>query len=323
MSAANATEYEIVGYLDRLSNWGRWGGDDRLGTLNLITDAKRREAAAGVREGLAIGCGRPIVFEAGASDVLVPPILQPLPTAPSDGADPRIETAAEVVGCAPHGVTVTHLDALSHFRVDGRSYNGRRPRGEPDGEGSGAREEPAARGERGEAVDDPLRDGIVTRGVLVDVAALRDRPWLDPGDRIQAEDVEQWERAHDVEVTEGDALLVRTGWARRRRELGPYPERKHRPGLDPSMLPWLRDRGVALVASDAAHDAIPSGLTRIPMPIHAVGLVAMGLWLVDNGDFDRLADACAARSRWSFLFMAAPPRFSGATGTPVNPIAVL
>jgi kynurenine formamidase len=89
------------------------------------------------------------------------------------------------------------------------------------------------------------------------------------------------------------------------------------------MLPWLRDRGVALVASDAAHDAIPSGLTRIPMPIHAVGLVAMGLWLVDNGDFDRLADACAARSRWSFLFMAAPPRFSGATGTPVNPIAVL
>jgi kynurenine formamidase len=248
--------------------------------------------------------------EPEASDVLVPPILQPLPTAPSDRDDPRIETSAEVVGCASHGVTVTHVDALSHFRVDGRGYN----------------DQPAAaesEESRGRADRDPLRDGVVTRGVLVDVAAMRERRWLEAGDRIEPEDMERWERAHDVRVTEGDALLVRTGWARRRAELGSYPERKHRPGLAAPMLPWLRERGVAMVASDAAHDAIPSGLSRMPMPVHTVGLVAMGLWLLDNGDFDRLAEACAARNRWSFLFMAAPPRFAGATGTPVNPIAIL
>lgn len=168
-----------------------------------------------------------------------------------------------------------------------------------------------------------MRDGILTRGVLVDVASARGVDWLDAGDAIDVDDLERWEAAHDVRIRAGDALLVRTGWARRRRTLGPYPERKHRPGLGASVLPWLREHGVSVIASDAAHDAVPSGYTRIPMPIHTVGLVAMGLCLLDNADFEELAAACRERRRWTCLFIIAPLRWVNATGSPVNPIAVL
>lgn len=305
------SEAEVVGYLEQLSNAGRWGADDELGTLNLITPATRRRALALAREGVAIGCARPITIEPGAPDVIEPPVHEAVATGRQGRRRPRVGTASDRIGVPSHGVTITHVDALAHFHVDGRGFGGRRvvQRSAADRAGTGSVE--------------AMRDGILARGVLVDVAAMRGRPYLEAGEPIHVDDLERWERDHAERIGEGDALLLRTGWARRRTELGPYRERKHRPGLDASTLPWLHDRGVAVVASDAAHDRVPSGYERIAMPIHAVGLVAMGLCLVDNCDFERLAAACAERRRWTFLFVVAPLRFVNATGSPVTPIAVL
>jgi kynurenine formamidase len=305
------SEDEVISYLERLNNAGRWGADDELGTLNLITPAVRLRALGEVREGITIGCARPIVIEPGATDVIEPPVHESVPTASPHQASPVMGTASDRIGVPSHGVTITHVDALSHFHVDGRTYGGRRT-------------------ERRTAADPPapggihaMRDGVVTRGVLVDAAAMRGCPWLEPGEGIGAEDLERWEAEHAVTLESGDALVLRTGWAARRDARGPYPERKHRPGLDASVLPWLHVREVAVVVSDAAHDRVPSALDRLAMPIHAVGLAAMGLCLVDNADLERLATACAARQRWTFLLLVAPLHVVNATGSPVTPVAVL
>lgn len=309
--SGSPSEDEVVRYLDRLDNAGRWGAADELGTLNLITPEVRLRALASVRDGITIGCARPIAIEPGAADVLEPPLHEMLATTPMTEGAPRVGTTSDRLGLPAHGVTVTHIDALSHFHVDGYGYDGLAV-----APTTGA-ETPA----RGSV--EAMRDGILTRGVLVDVAAARGVPWLEAGEAIGIDDLERWEADHDVRLGSGDALLLRTGWPRRRQVLGPYPERKHRPGLGAAVLPWLHERGVSLVASDAAHDVVPSGYTRIPMPIHTIGLVAMGLCLLDNADFEALTEACAERERWTCLFIVAPLRWVDATGSPVTPVAVL
>lgn len=119
------SEEDVVGYLGRLSNASRWGADDELGTLNLITPEVRLRALATVRDGMTIGCAPPISIEPGASDVLEPPVHEAVGTSPMTDGSPRVGTASDRIGLPAHGVTVTHIDALSHFHIDGRAYGGR------------------------------------------------------------------------------------------------------------------------------------------------------------------------------------------------------
>jgi kynurenine formamidase len=312
MALTAPSEQELVGWLDAFADHGRWPEPDRgLGTLNHITPAVRLAATASVRDGLVVGCGREIAIEPGATDVLIPPVHRTISTEPQTPEAPVVTTASDELGVPAHGVTITHLDSLRHFAVDERGYGGlaAAPLTAADAAAPGGVHE--------------LRDGILTRGVLLDVAALQGRPWLEAGEPILPEDLERAEQAAGTRVGAGDALLLRTGWSRRRAELGPYPERKQRPGLHAATLPWLRERAVALVASDAAHDVVPSTYTAIPMPIHTIGIVAMGLCLLDGCDFERLADALRERGRATCLFVVAPLVFRNATGSPVNPLAVL
>jgi kynurenine formamidase len=293
-----------------LSNWGRWGPDDELGTLNYITPEKRRAAATLVREGEVVSCARPISYE---------PDLY--------GAEPR-HTTHWTEGSAPvpwringdeflfqpHGVSITHLDALSHLAWDGRMYNGRPAELVTGREGATAHSiEAVAR-------------GVVTRGVLLDMPRLRDRPWLEPGEGIFPEDLEEAERSHNVRVASGDVLLVRTGHLERTRREGRPPD-DARPGLQAACLPWLHARQVAMIGCDMPQDVRPSGYPtgpgRCPMgPVHVVGIVAMGLWLLDNCDHEALAEACARHGRWEFQFLIAPLALHHGTASPVNPLAV-
>jgi len=300
------SEEEVLGYFERLSNWGRWGPDDELGTLNLITPARRLEAVATVRDGVSIGCARPILVEPPVPDVARPPLHLMI----QSGEAPEANHAADFLGIAPHGQTISHVDALGHYFWGGKMYNGR-----PQGVVSTA--EGAAFGSV-----EVMKDGIVTRGVLLDLARLRGKPWLDAGEGIFPADLEAAEAAQGVRVREGDALLLRTGWYAWRVHLGPYPVRR-RPGLHAAALPWLRERGVALIAADASEDVLPSGYPSIELPVHAVGIVAMGLCLLDACQFEELAAACVVRGRWECLFTVAPLRFRGATGSPVTPLAML
>jgi kynurenine formamidase len=300
------TEAQVIAFMRDLSNWGRWGADDELGTLNLITPSKRISAADEVVEGISIGCARPIVKEGPVADVIQPPLHHMLLSGEAADAD----HSSDFLAIAPHGVTVTHVDAIAHMFWEGKLYNGRPKSLVTTAEGATV------------CSVDTMKEGIVTRGVMLDIARLRDKPFLEAGEAIFQEDLVNAERQERVSVGSGDALLIRTGWSRRRNEKGPYAERMHRPGLHASTLPWLRERDVALVAADVSIDVYPSGYQRPMLPVHWVGIVAMGLCLIDACQFEDLSATCERLGRWSFMFVTAPLRWQHATASPVTPLAI-
>jgi kynurenine formamidase len=157
----------------------------------------------------------------------------------------------------------------------------------------------------------------------VDVPRLKGVPYLEPGTRITVDDLEAWEKQAGVRVSSGDALLVRTGRWVRRAKMGPWPAMRESAGLDPSVIPWLRQRDVALLGSEYAHDANPRPGSELDnLPVHDFTLITLGIHLFDNMDLDAVADTAAARKRWEFALMAAPLPIRNGTGSPVNPIGV-
>ncbi|UWZ59723.1 cyclase family protein [Dactylosporangium aurantiacum] len=307
------TQDDVLGYFDTLSNWGRWGDDDERGTLNHISDEVRLAAARAVRHGRSVSCAWEVAVpqEMERSTTVCPcaadmPGAEHMPAA--FHADRRWGFSNERLGVMFHGNTVTHLDSPCHILWDGTMYNGR-PHSMID----------ATTGSAWAAVT-AAADGIVTRGVLLDVAAVRDVPWLEPGQGVYPEDLEAAERRQGVRVRPGDAVLLRTGHGRRRHEAGPAGG-VTQPGWHASCLPWLHERGVALIGADTPQDVQPSGYDAVLMPVHAVGLVAMGLWLLDNCDLELCAATAAELDQWDFHLTVAPVRFAGTSGSPVNPIA--
>ena len=167
-----------------------------------------------------------------------------------------------------------------------------------------------------------LKNGIVTRGVLLDMARLKGVPYLEPTEHIYPEDLEAWEQQAGVRVSSGDALFIHTGWFARHEALGPF---EGSAGLDPACIPWLRARDVAIIGSDESLDALPSGFTGNPMPTHPVHyftMVFLGLNIFDQLHLGEVAEVAAELERWEFLVVAAPLPVKGGTGSPVNPIAV-
>jgi kynurenine formamidase len=331
---------DVIGYLDSLSNWGRWGADDRLGTLNFITSEVRGRAFALARDGIVVSCALEIsdipqpgnlfgtphrhMLRTGeglgdAERVPPPPFSERAPGSAQAGADwqqhaarPRYAGASEFIGMVFHGLNITHVDALSHSFWDRAMYNGL----------------PASRvtvhsGATQLAVTD-VPAGIVGRGVLLDAAAVRGVSWLEPGDGVMPNDLEAAEERQGVTVGEGDIVLLRTGYGRRRRELGPLPVDDGQSGWHAACLPWLHERRVAAIGADTAQDVVPTGYegSELGLPVHSVALVAMGMWLIDNCDLEDLRDTCERLGRWEFLLTLSTLRLAGATGSPVNPLAM-
>ena len=308
------TESDVIKMLDSLSNWGRWGHDDQLGTLNLITPAKRVQAARLVQDGVSVTCARPISTDITADTTFQPVRFMVDSGEGRDTCSPEraLERrgAAEFIGMVFHGYTITHVDTPAHYFWQGKIYNGR------SGNLITSRE-----GAQVESVE-LLHDGVVSRGVLLDVAALKGR-WLESGEGVMPEDLDAAEKAQGVRVEPGDILLIRTGYYGRRLAQGPRsPMKDGSPAAHVACAPWFRERGVAMLGTDTHNDVSPLPYPRIGNALHVVSLVAMGLWLIDNGNLEDLAAACRARGRWEFLLTIAPLRLHATTGSPVNPIAL-
>jgi len=283
--ATPPTEAQVREYMRTLSNWGRWGKDDELGTINLITPAKRAAAARLVKDGVSVTCARP-----WSTEITAETTVQGMRFMVDSGegrdhdSNERIlqrRGAAEFVGMVFHGYAITHVDAPPHYFWQGQFYNGRSSNLVTSREGATVNSV------------EVLRDGVVSRGVLLDVARSRNVKWMGPGEGVMPEDLEAAEAAQGVRVESGDILLVRTGYYARRLAEGP---------MNP-----IR--------------------TTLPYPslgnsFHVVSLVALGLWLIDNANLEEVARAAAERTRWEFLLTIAPLRLKNVTGSPVNPIAM-
>jgi kynurenine formamidase len=301
-----ADESTVLSWFEKLSNWGRWGPDDELGTMNLITAGKIAAAAKLVRSGRSVSCSRPITPRPVGGG---PPFLHFMFFSGDRVADDGMAVSADWIGLSIHGYTYTHIDALSHIFWNAKMYNGR-----------SADLVSTAVGARAGAID-LLQDGIVSRGILLDIPRYRGVPHLQAGDAIMPEDLTGCEEMQNLKVEPGDVLLIRTGKDLLEAPRG-YENPEFLPGLQAACLPWLHERGVAILGSDAANDVMPSGYKKVNQPVHAVALVAMGLWLIDNAYLEKLAEACADAKRWQFMFVTAPLRLKNSTGSPLNPIAI-
>jgi kynurenine formamidase len=309
------SEQEVIGYLRTLSNWGRWGAEDELGTINLITPAKRAAAARLVRDGVAVTGARPIVTDITPDTTFqVMRFMVDSGEGRDTGSPERLlarRGAGEFIGMVFHGYTVTHIDTPAHFFWEGKLYNGRSCNLVTSREGATV-----------EAIE-LLHDGVVSRGVLLDVARTRGVRWLEAGEGVMPEDLEAAERAAGVRVEAGDILVVRTGYYAHRLAEGPaHPLQKGSPGPHAALLPWLRERGVAVWGSDTHNDVAPTPYPAMGSPFHIGALVGLGLWLIDNMNLEDIAKACADRGRWEFLLTLAPLRLRNVTGSPLNPIAL-
>jgi kynurenine formamidase len=221
------------------------------------------------------------------------------------GAEPGLAFAMDRISMNIHGNADSHLDALEHVSFDGERYNGL----------TGGRVEQLSVNE--------AANGIVGRGVLIDVPRVRGVPWLEPGDFVTVDDVRAAERDQGVTVGRGDLMLVRVGHRERREQRGPWDAHETRAGLHPAVMPLLAERQIAVLGSDSNNDTAPSLVDSVVFPVHVLAIETLGLMLMDYLDLGPLAEACADAGRWSFLCVIAPLRLPVATGSPVNPIAVL
>ncbi len=302
-----ATEADFQRAMKDLSNWGRWGEKDELGAANLITPAKRKQAVALAREGVTVSLAHDVPQEKAAD---TPTILERSLVTVS----PAVTLDRYQYDGTYHGVSHSHLDAVDcHIMLDGRGYNGV------------SMDDIKAAGGCPRGSINALKDGVVTRGVLLDATLLPGKGtregWLEPGTAVHRADIEALEKIERVKITSGDVVLLYTGRWKRRAAKGPWPTATGFAGYHPDVAYFLKERGVSFIGSDGPNDVSPSGLPRV-VSLHTLALVAMGVSIFDNLDFERAADQAKRLNRYEFLFMAAPLRIEKGTGSPLNPLAV-
>ena len=286
-----------------LSNWGRWGPDDEIGTLNLITPEKRLAAAALVQEGIIVSLAATAQTEQTIDNPC--PIEWEMASLGPTGATDRI-----AYRCI-HGPGTTHIDGFGHRFFDGRMWNG-------DSVSEFVTIEEGAK--KNSVLT--MKDGIVTRGVLYDIPRLKGVPYLEPGTQITVEDLEAWEARSGVRVGAGDAMLLRWGRWARQDAIGPFDTGAEAAGLDNSVIPWLKERDVAIIGWETPGymPQPPGDLPRIAL--HDFALTMLGIHLLDRADFQALSEMAAAQERWEFMLTIAPLPIPNGTGSPVNPIAM-
>ena len=285
------TRSQFEAWMTELSNWGRWGDADQLGALNLITEAKRVAAARLVETGRVVSMARDMTVDRSADAVAAgadrPPVLGGS-VRNVFGIDTDNGYFWERYEIEYHGSLVTHLDALCHVAWDGRVYNGRKF-------------EAVATTENGctEMGSVNLKGGLVTRGVLIDM----------PGKAVRRQDIEAWEAETGITISAGDALFLRTG-----RDVGRLG------GYHPSLIPFFKERDIALLGADVPQEG--GTVEGVSIPIHFFTLVALGVHLFDNMGLEELAETARELNRWEFLFMASPHGVPNGAGSAANPLAV-
>ena len=292
----NAAEFDTL--FQQVKNWGRWGKDDQLGSANLVTAAKRKQAVALVKDGTTVSLAHNVLTEKA-----------------EDNSNPFEHTMLrgnnmDRYAVSYHGYAHSHVDALCHILYKDQTYNGY------------ARADVNTEKGCTKLGIDNLKNGVVTRGILVDIPRLRNLPYLEPGTAIYVEDLEAWEKKSGVKIASGDALLLRTGRWARREKLGPWNVGQSAAGLHASVAPWIKARGVAFLGSDAAEDVTPSLVEGVALPIHTLMITGLGMNLLDNQDLEALGDTAARLNRWEFMLTIAPVPVTGGTGFPLNAIAM-
>jgi kynurenine formamidase len=292
----NADEFDQL--FNEVKNWGRWGKDDQLGSANLVTEAKRKQAIALAKTAMPVSLAHNALTEAGPDN-----------PSPFEHTMNRGFTT-DTVKVSFHGYAHSHIDALCHILYKGQTYNG-----------YATAEVNTEKGCTKLSIDN-LKSGIVTRGILIDIPRLKGLPYLEPGTPVFQEDLEAWEKQAGIKVSSGDAIFLRTGRWARRAKLGPWNLSQNAAGFHASVARWFKARGVAFVGSDDAADVTPSLVEGVALPIHTLLIPGLGVNIFDNQDLEAVAETAARLKRWEFLLTLGPFPVTGGTGFPANALAI-
>jgi len=311
--ADTLTTADLDAIYDRVNNWGKWGSDDERGALNYLTDKVRSHTGSLIKDGASISLGHNLPV---APDVETPNPAHHHMLVSGDCLDntgiPGYQATGDYIGTQVHGMGITHIDALSHMFVRDRTYNGFLP---SDVKSTGALRNTIM----------SMSEGVVGRGVLLDVPGALGVDFLPPEQSVRTADLLAAEKRQNVTVREGDLLLIATGRDARRAaqkgSLNPFTEGLA--GLHPECLDFLHERKIAMLGGDGISDHMPfRNIRNWPFPIHQIGIVSIGLHLIDNMHLAPGLAACNVRERWEFLLCLNPLRIPKGTGCPINPIAV-
>ena len=295
-SPANAEEFDRL--FQQVKNWGRWGAEDQLGSINLITAAKRKQALSFAKTGQTVSL-----------------VHNPLTDKADDNGSPFEHTMLpgfnmDRYAVSYHGYSHSHMDALCHILYKEQTYNGY------------ARA--AVNTDKGctKLGIDNLKQGLITKAVLLDIPRLKGVPYLEPGTAIYQEDVEAWEKMSGAKIQSGDVILLRTGRWARRDKVGPWAVGRSAAGFHASIIPFIKARGVAIVGSDAASEVSPSMVEGVGLPVHTLLITALGVNILDNQDLEAVAEVAAKLKRWEFMITINPMPVTGGTGSPMNTLAI-
>ena len=299
--ARDLSDQELEAMFHRCSNAGKWGPNDELGTLNYITPAKRIAAAGLVKTGEVVSVGRDLsTRQTKSNGQPVSHIMM--------YTDRNSPSCTDYFSIFPHGMVVTHMDALCHFSWNDQFYNGRK-----------RSESLSASGAKWGSIY-AQRQGIFTRGVLLDVAAARGVPWYQSDEYVTVADFEAAENRQHLRVNSGDAIFVRTGMERMEAEMGEqdtYP----RAGLHPECVEWMHNRQVSVYGGDCI-EKLPFPSESFTSAMHMIVLASMGLPILDWPALTELARTCERLGRWDYLLTTAPLRLPGGTASPINPLCL-
>jgi len=293
---------------DEVCNWGRWGAGDEGGTLNYLTPMMVKRAASTVKSGRTVSMSRSIETTLAADNDNPASHNMTRLYQPPTGEEPQF--VSDYLGSEMHGNAYSHVDALCHVSYRGKLYNGR------------SADVVTPKGAKSMDITQYSR-GIIGRGVLLDIPKMRGVKWLNPGEAVTSDELEQAEEAEGVKLGKGDVFVFRVGEYRRRRELGPWDvEREGRAGLDPRAMRLLHERKVAAFLPDGDGETIPSPVDGVRYPVHALQIASMGLACGDSLQLEDLSKACHQERRWEFMVAIAPLVIPGGTGSLANPIAI-
>ena len=297
------TKKEVLGYLRGRNNWGRWGDKGSAGAMNLITPEKRLAAVRLVKTGRTVSLSRPFPVTPSMENMRPADHYMLKVETPFSGAE-----AMDYLAIFYHGFSATHVDALCHVWIGDQMWDGR----DPD-------EVITPSGARYGSVD-AWSDGILTRGVLLDVPKHRGKPYVTLEEPVHGWELEDIAKEEGLKLEPGDALLVYCGReAYARDHDGVWGGRAQRPGLHASCLPFIRDNDASILGFDMM-DANPNEYD-LPWTTHGV-IHAYGVALIDNALLEPLAQVCAEEGRYEFMLTINPLVIIGGTGSPANPIAV-
>ncbi|MBT2228168.1 cyclase family protein [Nonomuraea sp. NEAU-A123] len=308
-------------YIEQCTNWGRWGEEDSLGTMNYVGPEEVRRAAALVEHGVTISCSLPydqrgpqtgtlranprnVMTATGADHLAGAQDILPAGFGPAKGYG-----RSDDILIVPNQAG-TQWDSLSHIFWKGKMYNGR---------SAGL---VSSNGAAKNGVEN-YAGKFVLRGVLLDVARHLGVDSLEPGYAISVEELEATAAAQGVQIQRGDAVLIRTGFLEARRHAWSDYAGGAAPGVSLHTAPWFHEREIAAVASDTWGVEVRPNEIDCFQPFHVVALVHMGLAIGEIFDFQELATACARYEKYEFLFTAPALPITGASGCPVGGIAVL